>query len=237
VLHTGAGRRSSAGLRSAGRRPVRRTSPRRRATRSVPAPSSESGGRSADRPRASSRARRPGSATRTASRCWDASCPVAPARRGARSRRRSGAKTLADLRLRPRKRPYAKRTGGGGLGEPGGSPARTGGSKAQGGEEPGQRPDVRGLEAEAAEAGAENARPAANLLQKALQVHKRGSIGLGHEDGKLRRLDDVGVEGDVRAFGIRQGAGDSVGAGVNAARRDELLLRRIEVTGADERDV
>ena len=70
---TAAGRRSRADRPSGHRRPPRRTSRRRRATRSARATASGSGGRSGRRRRATPRARRRGSASRSSGRCSGAS--------------------------------------------------------------------------------------------------------------------------------------------------------------------
>ena len=50
-------------------------------------------------------------------------------------------------------------------------------------------------------------------------------------------VERVEVDSDVGAAGPVERGGDRLGPGPDAVRRDELLLGRIEVAGADERDV
>ena len=66
---------------------------------------------------------------------------------------------------------------------------------------------------------------------------RREAVRLGHEDGELAGIEDVGVERDVDGIGAVERPIHRLLAGLHARRRDELHLGWVEVARADQRDV
>src|SRR5580765_8706928 len=101
----------------------------------------------------------------------------------------------------------------------------------------GEGRDVPGLEGRARESGAQDGGAGGDSRQNPLPVGEGDPVRLGHEDRQLRRLENVRVEGDVRARDTLECPSDALLTEVDAVRADELHLRRIEVARTDEYDI
>src|SRR5205085_1090882 len=100
--------------------------------------------------------------------------------------------------------------------------------------EAGQRLDAGLVRPQPGKTGAGDLAELAHLPEHALGFGERDPARLRHEARDLASVESVGVERDVDAAGPVQRPLDRPLAGVELARRDELLLGRVEVARAEE---
>src|SRR5438874_13440843 len=95
--------------------------------------------------------------------------------------------------------------------------------------------DVGGLEGESGEARPENVRLLGDAPEGACELRKPQAARLGHEDREVGRLEDVRIHGHVGASRLLERRLDLIRPTPDRAPREELLLRRVELTCADQR--